>query len=80
LAGDLKDERPEGIKRGKFGHPGPWTEVRPRVHQPRENRIRLSEKLSRLGIGDCGRLAAPGVETARVALRSTHRHSVSHGY
>ena len=51
LARDLEDERPEGIERRKLVHPGPRTEVRPRVDQPREHRVRLPKELARLGIG-----------------------------
>jgi hypothetical protein len=50
LARDLEDERPERVKRGKLVQPGPRTEVRPRINQPRENRIRLAKELARLGI------------------------------
>ena len=57
LARDLEDERPEGIERRKLVHPGPRTEVRPRVDQPREHRIRLPEELARIGIGKRGSYA-----------------------
>src|SRR5206468_4728515 len=54
LAGDLEDERPERVERRKLVHPGPRSEIRPRVDQPREHGVRLSKKLARLGIGNRG--------------------------
>src|SRR5207244_9246869 len=53
LAGDLEDERAEGVEPGELVDPGAWMEVRMRVDQARENRIGVPEKLARLGIGDC---------------------------
>ena len=52
LAGDLEDERPEGVERRELVGPGPWTEVRPRVDESGENRIGVPEELARSGIGD----------------------------
>jgi hypothetical protein len=45
LSCDLEDERPEGIERRKLVQPGPRAEVRPGVDQPREDRIRVPEKV-----------------------------------
>jgi hypothetical protein len=56
LAGDLEDERPEGVKRRKLVHPRPRPEIRPRVDQPREHRVRVPKELARLGIGNRGSL------------------------
>jgi hypothetical protein len=56
LAGDLKDERPEGIERWKLVHPGPRAEIRSRVDHPREHGVRLPEELARHGIGNRGSL------------------------
>jgi hypothetical protein len=47
-------------------HPGPRAEIRPRVDQPREHRVRLPKKLTRVGIGNCGSLAGRRVVHAQV--------------
>jgi hypothetical protein len=52
LAGDLEDERSEGVERRELVGPGPWTEVRPRVDEASENRIGVPKELARSGIGD----------------------------
>jgi hypothetical protein len=52
LAGDLEDERPEGVERRELGGPGPWAEVRPRVDESGENGIGVPEELAPGGIGD----------------------------
>ena len=72
LAGDLKDERPEGIEPRKVVHPGPWTEIRPRIDQPGENRIRLPKKRPRRGIGDRSRGAPSTLDLMRRARCSIH--------
>ena len=59
LADDLKDERPESIKRRKFVEPGPWVEVRLCIDDPSEDRIGLSKKLPRLGVSQWADLRAP---------------------
>src|SRR5260370_20040849 len=52
LAGDLKDERAEGIESGKLVDPRARTEVRMRIDHRRENRVCVSEEPARSGIGD----------------------------
>src|SRR6266545_8306820 len=52
LAGDLKDERAEGIQPRELVDPRARTEVRMRVDQARENRIGVPEELARRGIGE----------------------------
>src|SRR5580765_8312236 len=56
LACDLEDERAEGIERRELVQPGARTEVRPRVDEPREHRVRLTQEFARLGIGNRGSL------------------------
>jgi hypothetical protein len=51
LAGDLEQERPEGVERRELVGPGSGTEVRMRIDQARENRICVSEELTRSAIG-----------------------------
>src|SRR2546421_7400214 len=70
LAGDLEDERPEGIERRKLVHPGSRAEIRPRVDQPREHGVRLPKELAGLGIGNRGSLARWGVHTHGCSTRS----------
>src|SRR5262249_37822792 len=60
LARDLEDERPKRVERRKLVHPGPRTEVRPRVNQPRKHRIRIPKEVARPGIGERGSLAGSG--------------------
>jgi len=52
LAGDLEDERAEGVEAGELVDPRPWMEVRMRVDHAREHRIGVPEELARPGIGD----------------------------
>jgi hypothetical protein len=49
LAGDLKDERAEGIQPREFVDPRARTEVWMRVDQARENRIGVSEEAGHQG-------------------------------
>ncbi len=51
LAGDLEDERSEGVEGRELVGPRPRPEVR-RVDEPGENRIDVAEELARSGIGD----------------------------
>src|SRR5262249_29915398 len=62
LARDLEDERAEAVEGRQIVEPRPRTEVRPRVDQFLEDRIRVAEKLSRLRIGDRGSLARSAVD------------------
>src|SRR5690348_8852625 len=70
LARDLEDERPEGIERRKLVHPGPRPEVRPRVDQLREHRVRPSKELARLRIGNRGSLSRWSVHAHALTSRS----------
>src|SRR5438270_7419369 len=70
LAGDLEDERPEGIERGKLFHPGPRAEIRPRVDQPRERGVCLPKKFARFGMGNRGLLAGWGVHADAACPRT----------
>jgi hypothetical protein len=67
LARDLEDERAEGIERRKLVEPGPWAEIRARVDQPREHRVRVPKELARLGIGDRGPLAGWSIHAHALA-------------
>jgi hypothetical protein len=69
LAGYLEHERPERIQLRKLVHPGPRTEVRPRVDQAREDGIRLPEELPPLRIREGGHLAAAVLTVGRFAFR-----------
>jgi hypothetical protein len=51
LAGNLKDQRPEGIEGRKLVHPRPRAKVGPCLDQPRKNQVRLSKKVACIGIG-----------------------------
>jgi hypothetical protein len=51
LANDLKDERPEGVKRRKLLQPSSRPKVGPRVNELRHYRIGFPKILPRLGIG-----------------------------
>src|SRR5262249_28570375 len=54
LAGDLEQERPEGIKPRQFVDPRAWPEVGMRVDDAGEDRIGVAKELPRSGIGDGG--------------------------
>ena len=67
LAGDLEDQRPEGIERRELVEPSPRAEVRVRIDDPREHRVGLAKKRPRLG-------SASGCSWSR---HSSSRRSVS---
>src|SRR5262249_31259485 len=77
LAGDLEDERSEAIERRELVQPGPRTEVRPRVDQSREHRVRVAEELPGLAIRDLGPLAAFGVDAHAMSRRSVSTISIT---
>ena len=52
LAGDLEDERPEGVERRQLVQPGPGAEVRARVNERRKDRIPVPQVLPGFGIGE----------------------------
>jgi hypothetical protein len=52
LAGDLEDQRSEGIEPGELVDPGARAEVGMRVDHPPEDRVRVPEELARNRIGD----------------------------
>jgi hypothetical protein len=54
LARDLEDERPEGVERWELVLPCAGTEVRTRVDQPCQNRVRVAEELPSLAVGERG--------------------------
>src|SRR3954454_4502769 len=64
LACDLEDERSERIERRELVDPSPGAEVRSRVDQSREHRIRVAQELSRIGISKGGPLAGSGLNDA----------------
>src|SRR6266576_1438560 len=64
LACDLEDECSERIERRELVDPSAGAEVRSRVDQSREHRIRVAQELSRIGIGKGGPLAGSGLNDA----------------
>src|SRR3954469_11786798 len=64
LACDLEDECSERIERRELVDPSPGGEVRSRVDQSREHRIRVAQELSRIGISKGGPLAGSGLNNA----------------
>src|SRR4029077_17940766 len=69
LPSDLEDESCESVERRKLLHPCSGTKVRTVVDQPREHRVRLQEKLPRLGICSRGSLAGWSVHTHAFSSR-----------
>src|SRR6185437_5066269 len=45
LSRDLEDQRAERVEQGQLVEPGPGTEVRPGIDQPREDGVRIAQEL-----------------------------------
>ena len=70
LAGDLEDERAEGVERRKLVQPGAGTEVGPLVDQPREHRVGAPQELARRTIDRHGSHAGGGVHAHACSSRA----------